>query len=48
MVETLLSQKRRTFCQIFIGVSEAAQNLADFEKKDQLHSLNITEVIDPD
>ena len=33
-VETLLSQKRRTFSQIFIGVSESTVNLADFEKKD--------------
>ena len=47
-VQTLLSQKRRKFPGIFIGVSESTQNFTDFEEKDQLHSLNISEVIDPD
>ena len=47
-VQTRLSQKRRTFPGIFIAFSESTQNVAHFEKKDQLQSLNISEVIDPD
>ena len=45
---TLLSQKKRTFPLIFIAFLESAQKVAHFEKKDQLHSLNISEVINPD
>ena len=47
-LQTLLSQKRRTYSLIFIAFSEFEKYLADFEKKDQLHSLKISEVIDPD
>ena len=43
----LLSQKRRTFSQIFINFSESKKDFANFEKKDQLYSLNISEVIHP-
>ena len=46
--ETLFPPKRRTISGIFIGVLESTKNLADFEKKDQLHSLNISKVIDLD
>ena len=47
-VETVLSQKRRTFSPIFVSFFECTQNFAHFEEKDQLHILNISEVIDPD
>ena len=47
-VETLLSEKRRTFSEIDIAFSESIQNFAHFEKKDQLHSSNISEVSDSD
>ena len=48
-VQTLLSQKRKTFSEIFIAFLECTQNLAHFQKKkDQLHSLNISEVVNPD
>ena len=47
-IQTLLSQKRRKFCGMVIGVLESTQNFAHFEEKDQLHSLNISELIDPD
>ena len=47
-VETVLSQKRNAFSLIFIAFSKSTQNFALFEKKDQLHSLNILQVIDPD
>ena len=47
-VQTLLSQKRRIFSGTFIAFFECTQGFAPFEKKDQLHSLNILEVIDSD
>ena len=46
-VQTVLSQKERPFPQSFFGVPESTQNFAPFEKRDQLDSLNISEVIDP-
>ena len=45
-VQTLLSQKRSPFSRNFISLSESTQSFAHFEKKDQLHSLNILEVFD--
>ena len=47
-VQTLLSQKWRAFSAIFFAFLESIQNFAHFENRDQLHSLNISEVIDPD
>ena len=47
-VQTLLSQKRRTFSEIFIMFSESTQSFAYFVKNDQLQSLNYLELIDPD
>ena len=47
-VQTVLSQKLRTFSAIFITFLESKQNFAHSENKDQLHSLNILEVIDSD
>ena len=46
-VQTLLSQKRGTFSRIFIAFMESPQNFAHFQKKDQLHSLNISKDINP-
>ena len=48
MVQTLLSQKRKTFFGISIAFFKATQNFADFENKERLHILNMSEVIDPD
>ena len=45
-VQTLLSQKRGTFSEIFITFSESTQSFAHFEKKDELHSLNNLEIIE--
>ena len=47
-VQTLLSQQWRTFSRIFITFSESKQNFPYFEKKNPLHGLNISEVIDTD
>ena len=47
-IQALLSQKPRTFSRIFIEFLEATQNFSHFEKNDQLHSLNISEIIEPD
>ena len=47
-VQMLFSKKRRTFSEYFLAFLESTQDFAYFEKKDQLHSLNISEVIDPD
>ena len=41
-----LSQKQKTFSEIFIALSKSTQNFVHFEKKDQLHSVNILEIID--
>ena len=41
-----LSQKRKTFCRIFIAFSQCVQNFVHFERKDQLYNLNISEIID--
>ena len=45
-VQTPLSQKPETLSNIFIAFSQSPENLAHFEKKAQLHRLNISEVID--
>ena len=47
-LQTLLSQKQKTFSAIFIAFSESTEKISHFQKKDYLHSLNISEVIDPD
>ena len=47
-VQTLLSQKWRAFSAIFFAFLESIQNFAHFENRDQLHSLNISEVSDQD
>ena len=46
-VQTVLFQKERPFPEIFFGVSESTEIFARFEERDQLDSLNILEVIDP-
>ena len=45
-VQMLLSEKRRLFSGILIAFLDSTQNFAHFQKKDHLHSLNISEVID--
>ena len=45
-VQTLLSQKEKTFSPIFITFLGSTQNFAHFQGEDQLHSLNILDVID--
>ena len=47
-IQTILSQKQKKFCWIFIGFLQSAQTFPHFEEKDERHSLNISEVIDPD
>ena len=47
-VQTFLSQKQRTFSLVSIALLESTQNFAHFENKDQLQTLNISEVVDPD
>ena len=41
-----LSKERKTFAGIFSAFSEYAENYVRFEKKDQLYSLNISELTD--
>ena len=43
-----ISKKRLTLSAISIAFLESPQIFPHFERKDQLHSLNISEVIDPD
>ena len=45
-VQTPLPPKRKNFPEVFIAFSQSTKNFAHFEKKDQLHSLNIWEIID--
>ena len=46
-VQTLLSQKQKTFSAIFNAFLECSKFFCHFQKEDQLHSLNISEDIDP-
>ena len=41
-----ISQKPKTFSLFFIGSMKSTLNSEYFEKKDQSHSLSITEIID--
>ena len=43
-VETLISLKKKTFSGFFIASLKSTLNLEYFEKKDQSHSLSITEI----
>ena len=44
-LQTLLSEKRKTFSGLFIPFPKCAWNLQHFEKKDECSSLNISEII---
>ena len=37
--------KRKRFSEISIAFSQSAQNFVHFENEDQLHGLNISEII---
>ena len=41
-----ISPKPKTFSRIFIASTKSTLNSEYFEKKDQSHSLSITEIID--
>ena len=43
-VQTMISQERKTFSGFFIAFLKCALNSVYFEKKDQSHSLSITEI----
>ena len=43
-LQTLISQKPKIFSAFFIASLESTLNLEYFEKKDQSHSLSITEI----
>ena len=43
-LQTLLSQKRKTFCGFFIEFLKCAWNLQHFKKKDECPSLIISEI----
>ena len=45
-LQTLLSQKQKTFCGFFIAFLKCAWNLEHFEKKDEYPSLIISEIMD--
>ena len=44
-LQTLLSEKRKTFCGFFIAFLKFARNLQTFEKKNECPRLIISEVI---
>ena len=44
-LQTLLSEKRKTFSGFFIEFLKCAWNLEHFEKKDECPSLIISEII---
>ena len=44
-LQTRLSQKRKTFCKIFIAFLKCAWNLEHSEKKEEYPSLIIAEII---
>ena len=41
-----LPEKPKTFCQFFIAFLKCTLNFEHFEKKNEPHSLSISEVID--
>ena len=43
-LQTLISQKLKIFSKLFIASLVSTLNLEYFEKKDQSHSLSITEI----
>ena len=43
-VQTQISLKQKTFSLFFIALMKSTLNLEYFEKKDQSHSLSITEI----
>ena len=45
-LEALLSQKQKTFSELFFAFLKYALNLEEFEKKDEYPSLVISKVID--
>ena len=45
-VQRPLTQKSETFSAIFIQFSDSSQTFSHFQKKDQVHSLNILEIIE--
>ena len=45
-LQTPISQKQKTFSRFFIAFLECALNLEYFEKKGEIPSLIITEIID--
>ena len=45
-VQTPLSQKQKTLCPFFIPFLKCAQNLENFEKKDEYPSLIVSEIMD--
>ena len=45
-VQTLLSQKQKTFCVFLIAFLKCAWNLEHFEQKDEYPSLIISEIMD--
>ena len=47
-VQTLLSQQSKKFSIVFIAILISTKNFADFKRKDQLHSFNISKVIVPE
>ena len=44
-LQTLLSEKRKTFSGLFIAFLKCAWNLEHFEKKDEIPTLIISEII---
>ena len=44
-VQTQISQERKTFSGFFIAFLKCTLNLQYVERKDQSHSLSITEII---
>ena len=45
-VQTPLSQQKKTFWGFFIAFLKCSWNLEHFEKKDEYHSLVISEIMD--
>ena len=46
--QTVLSEESKKSLQIFIAILQSTTKFLHFEEKDQLHSLNISKVVDPE
>ena len=46
LIQMQICQKKKTFCEIFVGVLKSRLDFKDFQSKDDPHEVSIFEVTD--